>query len=123
MKKFDEDFVRCLAEQPNMSNREIARRCNVDVKTIVRYMKNMGIKLTSPCFLSKIRSANIKPVKQVDIETLKDCVKNRHMTLMQLSKELNVHHLSLKKQLKDCGLSILEEDELIAIQSLLELDK
>ena len=122
MATINEDHLRRLADVPNMSKREIARICKVNVKTVVRHMKKRGVTLTCPSVHSWKATAALKPAKQVDVEVLNGYVKNHCMTLGMLSNEIGVHRMSLKKQLKTCGLSVLTIDEVTAIHGLLALN-
>ena len=120
MNKLDEARVRWLADQPDMSNRRMARETGASIRTVVWYMKKMHIDLKHRCKTSVAGNVVVRPVTQLDPAVLQRMLETDGITLAIMSRSLNVHHLSIKSQLKKHGLSLPSREQ-IAVESLLRL--
>ena len=120
MNKLDEARVRWLSVQPDMSKRRMARETGVSIMTVVRYMKKMNIDLKYRCKTSATGNHVVRPVTQLDPAVLQRMLQTDGITLAIMSRSLNVHHMSIKSQLKKYGLSLPSREQ-IAVESLLRL--
>jgi hypothetical protein len=106
MKILNKQFVMEQASKPNMSHRKMAIATKVSVKTVISFMKKHDIQLLHPCPQNVTALKVLKTTAQVDPELLISLAKQEGASLTKISQTLNVHHLSVKKQLKDLNLQV-----------------